>query len=168
MERAKGGASGASDPEAALRNGGPGGERRVEAGQDGSGHGSRLPARPGGLVAAAGYPPITHSTPPPFPLRGEAGQTQMEGCRLSFMAKLVRDLLLRQGALLLRVMAQGGEGGTRWWPASAPPPPKSPALAPGGLAPGSGRPRLPWNVLPPAHRLSQSHPPSRFRPNRAS
>ena len=60
--RAKGGAPGAWDPGAALGSRGPGGEGR-EAGQDGSGPGGRLPARPGGPVAAAGSPPLT-------PLRG--------------------------------------------------------------------------------------------------
>lgn len=110
-------------------------------------------------------PPITH--PPTFPLGGEAGQQEAEGRSFSFMAKPVRDLLLRQGALSTTGEGPGRRGRDAVRPASVLPR-TSPPLAPGGLAPGSGRPRLPWNVLPPAHRLSQSHPPPRFRPNRAS
>ena len=52
--KAGGGAPGASDPGAALGSRGPGGEGRVEAGQDSSSPGGRLPARPEGPVAAAG------------------------------------------------------------------------------------------------------------------
>lgn len=85
----------------------------MEAGQDGSGPGGRLPARLGSLVAAAGYPPIT--LPPTFPLRGEAGQQEAEGQR----AEASHSWLSQCGTCssarvrsLLRVTARGGEGGT--------------------------------------------------------
>lgn len=48
-------------------------------------------------------------------------------------------------------------------PSSVTPPSSGPWLLE-GLAPSSGSPRLPWNVLPSAQRLSQPHPPFKVPP----
>lgn len=48
-------------------------------------------------------------------------------------------------------------------PSSVTPPPSGPRLLE-GLAPSSGSPRLPWNVLTSAQRLSQPHPPFKVPP----
>lgn len=83
------------------------------------------------------------------------------------------NLLYRQRALSTMggvvVWGEGGDIlGVSFRPLPRPhlPVPALPRLLE-GLAPGSGSPRLPWNVLTPAQRLSLPHPPPSKVPPRS-